>query len=748
MKSEFTQKPILSISMLISGREEMKKSLESLHYFRKAFPCEVVLVDTGCNEDQRKLAEQYADKIVDFAWCDDFAAARNAGLKETTGEWFLYLDDDEWFDDPQEIVEFFLSGEYRNYNSAAYVVRNYLRAEGLIYQDSYVGRMVKRKPDVKFVGRIHEYLDPFPHPEKVFSDFVHHYGYAYQDEAAARRHAERNIEPLLKMIKEEPGKNRWVLQLAQEYFSIKEYEKVVAICKEGLAEHRKQSGKQKSNAISDPPFLGGLYAYLIIALEITDQYGEGIEWLGEAMKEPVMMADIMAPTVTFYDTLGARLYAKTEDHEESCRYLRKYIKAKKKLENDREAIEKGTVGIVSDVFQEITLYSTLLVSMEAVIRMEDESLAEKAFYMLDWSDKRLLQQENWEQRMLDACCNVPYRPVWGKIMQTLISRESGMKEMYAVFLAVEERYQQNGETEKLARLRRLISELKYDHHYLVYTKILWEARKAEGAIIDAKAKEKIEGLFVELFEKYTDKLPFIRKEVWDVAERLDIPMEPLFLKIDYRIWKDALDEWNKEASIDSLGHWSRRMGIWKGTEDIRYGIFDIKCAEGYLFCYQKEQTALSGWEEALWTYADSVFAFYRPLYKESVFETVPETLPDEIWIALHLKKLKKCRESSDDKGALSILRKCLGVSVVLEKALEAYAEVLKSEIQNRDTEAEKAKTELKELVKTLKAAAKLQIERKEYAAAKGILLQIQNCMPEDEETKRLLTQIERRTSEG
>ena len=93
-----TKKILLSISMLISGREEMKKSLDSLQACKENIPCEIILVDTGCNKEQRQLAEQYADKIVNFTWCDDFAAARNAGLKLAEGEWFLYLDDDEWFE--------------------------------------------------------------------------------------------------------------------------------------------------------------------------------------------------------------------------------------------------------------------------------------------------------------------------------------------------------------------------------------------------------------------------------------------------------------------------------------------------------------------------------------------------------------------------------------------------------------------------------------------------------------------------
>ena len=137
---------LLSISMLISGREEMRKSLDSLLYFKNAFPTEIILVDTGCSPEQRTLAEKYADKIIDFTWCNDFAAARNAGLREAHGEWFMYLDDDEWFENPKEIIHFFTSGEYRKYNCASYVVRNYENFEGTMYEDSYPSRMVKCCP--------------------------------------------------------------------------------------------------------------------------------------------------------------------------------------------------------------------------------------------------------------------------------------------------------------------------------------------------------------------------------------------------------------------------------------------------------------------------------------------------------------------------------------------------------------------------------------------------------------------------
>ena len=193
---------LLSISMLISGKEEMEKSLRSLMYFKEAIPCEIILVDTGCNAEQRALAEQYADAIYDFAWCNDFAAARNVGLQAAKGEWFLYLDDDEWFENPKEIIEFFQSDEYKNYKCASYVVRNYANFEGTIYDDSYPSRMVKVEENTRFVGKIHEYLDPFELPKKEFSDYVHHYGYVFKNDEDKEKHNRRNLPLLLEMCKE------------------------------------------------------------------------------------------------------------------------------------------------------------------------------------------------------------------------------------------------------------------------------------------------------------------------------------------------------------------------------------------------------------------------------------------------------------------------------------------------------------------------------------------------------------------
>jgi Glycosyltransferases involved in cell wall biogenesis len=43
----------------------------------KGIPDEIVIVDTGSKDNTKEIVGQYTDRIYDFAWIDDFAAARN-----------------------------------------------------------------------------------------------------------------------------------------------------------------------------------------------------------------------------------------------------------------------------------------------------------------------------------------------------------------------------------------------------------------------------------------------------------------------------------------------------------------------------------------------------------------------------------------------------------------------------------------------------------------------------------------------
>lgn len=226
----------LTISMLVSDRmDTLERSLNSIRPLLTELVSELIIVYTGKNPDTLETAKKYTSHIIPFAWCDDFSKARNAGLKEAKGEWFLYLDDDEWFEDVAEIICFFKSGEYKRYQSAMYVQRNYNDWEGRSYVDANVGRMCRMMPETKFIYPIHENLSPFSEPCKQFQCYVHHFGYVgREDDLKAAPKFERNVSLLLKLYEEKPTAQNCT-QLAQEYKSVDEYETAIRYCREGLA---------------------------------------------------------------------------------------------------------------------------------------------------------------------------------------------------------------------------------------------------------------------------------------------------------------------------------------------------------------------------------------------------------------------------------------------------------------------------------------------------------------------------------
>lgn len=226
----------LTISLLVSDRmATLSRCLSSLKPLLRELDSELIIVYTGSSPDTLELAEQYTSHIIPFTWCNDFSKARNAGMKAAKGEWFLYLDDDEWFENTEEIIDFFKSGEYRQYQTAFYIQRNYNDWEGISYADAYVGRMCRLSPETRFVYPIHENIKPYPEPSKKFGAFVHHFGYVgVKNDTAQSAKSDRNLSLLLRRLETEPASAHLYAQAAQEYASTQEYDTAIRYCRKGL----------------------------------------------------------------------------------------------------------------------------------------------------------------------------------------------------------------------------------------------------------------------------------------------------------------------------------------------------------------------------------------------------------------------------------------------------------------------------------------------------------------------------------
>ena len=144
MKQQGDNKIKLTISILASNRKDtIPQCLESLKPLLERVNSELIITDTGCDQDLVEYMRGYTDSIIKFQWCDDFAEARNVGLRLARGQWFMFIDDDEWFEDVSELIDFFNSDESEKYESAKYIVRNYHTSEGKSYTEGVVGRVFR-----------------------------------------------------------------------------------------------------------------------------------------------------------------------------------------------------------------------------------------------------------------------------------------------------------------------------------------------------------------------------------------------------------------------------------------------------------------------------------------------------------------------------------------------------------------------------------------------------------------------------
>lgn len=204
-------KPLLSIGIIFKNEIRcLERCLKSLLPLRGAIPCELVMADTGSEDGSRTVAEQYADILIDFPWIGDFAAARNAVLDRSTGEWFMTLDADEWFDSNIEKMVEFLQLPQKQYHLASYTIRNFKTAnvtDDGNYNDFSALRIMRNGVGIRYEGCIHEH---WVYPEGLnqqivrLEALVYHDGYAFASKAAMKAKHDRNVELLKKKLEQDP----------------------------------------------------------------------------------------------------------------------------------------------------------------------------------------------------------------------------------------------------------------------------------------------------------------------------------------------------------------------------------------------------------------------------------------------------------------------------------------------------------------------------------------------------------------
>jgi len=207
---------------------------------------EIIVVDTGSTDMTVEIARNLGAQIYKFKWENDFAKARNYALSKANGDWIIFLDADEYFEEKsaKKIPQILKGIKNTNFNAVGCKIINIDKNKGGKVQGSFLNiRIFKRSEDIKYIGNIHERISNFKGKINIAAYYqdiiIYHTGYSTD---INKEKARRNLEILLENINKEGEKAEYYHYLSDCYLTLGEYEKAVKYARLQISSGKKFVG--------------------------------------------------------------------------------------------------------------------------------------------------------------------------------------------------------------------------------------------------------------------------------------------------------------------------------------------------------------------------------------------------------------------------------------------------------------------------------------------------------------------------
>ena len=149
----------ISLCMIVKNEElVLGRCLDSV----KNLMDEIIIVDTGSTDKTKEIASLYTNKIYDFPWINDFAAARNFSFSKATKDYIMWLDADDvlLYEDNKKLQQLKENLD----TSVDMVIMRYNMSFDKDDKPTYSfnrERLLKRSCNYTWSGQVHETIDYF-----------------------------------------------------------------------------------------------------------------------------------------------------------------------------------------------------------------------------------------------------------------------------------------------------------------------------------------------------------------------------------------------------------------------------------------------------------------------------------------------------------------------------------------------------------------------------------------------------------
>src|ERR1700722_1218791 len=165
-----TIKAPVSLCLIVKNEApRLEKCLNSI----KDYVSEIVIVDTGSDDNTVEIAKQYTDKIEVYTDCNNengtirsFSEARNRSFSKATQPWILWIDGDDWVQHPERLAEVVADYDRRRIGQPCFVMFPYEYSHdehGNCTLHHYRERLIchgSNEPYFHCVNHVHEVIIP------------------------------------------------------------------------------------------------------------------------------------------------------------------------------------------------------------------------------------------------------------------------------------------------------------------------------------------------------------------------------------------------------------------------------------------------------------------------------------------------------------------------------------------------------------------------------------------------------------
>ena len=159
------------------------------------------MVWSGDNASTKKILDEHSAKIIKYEWINDYAHARNAGIKEASCDWIMWLDADEYLDsaDIPRLKEIIRTAD----SSGITMVTKCLTMLGDVYAVFSRTRIFRNRLNLRFAGHIHEDIPSIKHHGLTWTDINVWNIRDSENEKERKRKNETRLESIKKTIRQD-----------------------------------------------------------------------------------------------------------------------------------------------------------------------------------------------------------------------------------------------------------------------------------------------------------------------------------------------------------------------------------------------------------------------------------------------------------------------------------------------------------------------------------------------------------------